>query len=274
MASQFNLKYIARTIGLLVLSSCSTVEATTHWQPLVTLTAGAAFNNDTGNSQYFPSPNPVQDAYYNYAANNSQESVLLVGGFIGAERKLARNWNIQLGLGYYQPGIYHAKGTLTQGPAIIGSGAPDIDASSQYPYRYNIKTQQLLVESKLLFTTHNIFHPYITAGIGAGFNNVYGFSADITPVDTTLTNHFNSANTTSFSYRVGFGIDVDLTKQVRLGLGYRFADFGSTKSGTSVIDSGGINNDGTVNPAVTSNNRLTQSHLYTNDVVAQLTYLI
>jgi len=60
---------------------------------------------------------------------------------------------------------------------------------------------------------------------------------------------------------VGTGVDVDIIDHLRLGLGYRFTDFGAADLGNASYNGAPVS--GT----------LTQSNLYANEFLAQLTWL-
>ncbi len=222
------------------------------WHPMLTLTAGAAFNSDAGHSQNFPATDEIF-SFFNYAANNTHQTLAIFGGFVGAEFLLHPKWDLQAGLAYYQPSTFHTNGIVTQGI--------DPDSENLYTYKYAIQSRQLLAESKLLYHCR-YFHPYLSAGIGAAWNRSQSFAVNIQPPFTTLSNQFNNNTMTSFTYSVGLGLDVDMTKQARIGIGYRFADLGKSKTGNGIIDD------------VITQNTLSQSHLYTHEILAQLTFIL
>ena len=60
---------------------------------------------------------------------------------------------------------------------------------------------------------------------------------------------------------MGPGIDVSLTKSVRVGVGYRFTDLGSANTGKAQLDT------------IPISSMLKQSHVYTNQFLAQFTYI-
>lgn len=67
---------------------------------------------------------------------------------------------------------------------------------------------------------------------------------------------------TAFSYAIGIGIDADLSSHVRIGAGYRFSDLGQIKLGNATIDT------------TSASGTLSQAHLYTNEILAQLTFML
>lgn len=174
-------------------------------------------SSDLGESQNFPIINPVTDEFYNYSANNANQSSWLFDGFIGAEWTLWPNWLVQGGLGYNQATPFKARGILVQ-------GADSISANT-YSYQYGVLARQLLIEGKLLYTVKDYFHPYVLLGLGASFNRAYHYSTSVPPF-LTFTRQYASHTETSFSYALGFGIDTEIVNNVRVGVGYRFVDLG------------------------------------------------
>lgn len=219
-------------------------------RPVVTLSAGEIFTSHVGQSQTFqPTPGNI----YYYSANHSTRNEGIYGGFVGAEFRLHPCWALQLGVSYYQTSAFNAKGVLTQGP--------DDTSSDDFSYKYNITGRQWLAESKLLFNWYERFHPYASVGLGEAFNRASGYQTTVPPF-LTFTPAYADHTTKSFSYAVGTGLDVDFVKHFRLGVGYRFSDLGKVNLGAGHID--------TVNIA----NTLKQSHMYSSEVLAQLTFII
>lgn len=219
-------------------------------RPLVTLSGGEVFSSHVGQSQTFPE---IEGSFYSYSANNANQSRGLYGSFIGAEWGFNPCWALQFGVGYYQASAFTARGLLTQGP--------DAGSSDIYNYQYNITSRQLLAESKLLFNWHERYHPYALMGLGEAFNKASSYQTTVPPF-LTFTPMFNSHTTKSFTYAVGLGLDVDVVRHVRAGLGYRFTDLGKVNLGAGSIDTTSIGNS------------LTQNHMCANEVLAQLTFIL
>jgi opacity protein-like surface antigen len=225
-------------------SSCHTVAS---------IGAGAAISSDAGKSQTFPIMNPVTDEFFIYTANNPTQTAAAFDAFLGTEWTFLPQWALQLGLDYNQAWDFRAEGSLVQGA--------DIQSEDQYSYHYDILTRQLLVESKILYRYKERFHPYLLLGIGASFNEASNYNTNV-PSFLTFTRQYQDNTETSFTYNVGVGVDVDIAKHFRLGLGYRFADFGQVKLGSASIDTTQVN--GT----------LSQPHLYASEIIAQFTMLL
>lgn len=219
--------------------------------PVLTASGGMAIAQ-VGKSQTLTMSNDFST--YQYANNGAHSSQVFWGGFLGTEIPLRPQWGLQLGIGYYAPStFYSGTGILTQGI--------DAPSSDQYPYNYKVISRQLLAEGKLLWSVKERYHPYASLGIGAAFNRAYSYAVTI-PAFTTFSPQFTNHSNTSFSYNVGVGMDVDINKNWRAGAGYRFTDLGKADLGLGQID---------VTPFTSA---LTQSHLYAQEVMAQLTYLI
>lgn len=223
--------------------------ASDKFRPVFTLSSGVA-SAAVGESQTFPL---IDNNIYQYAANHRHDSEILWGGFIGTEMQFKRDWRIQLGVGYYQPGAFKQTGLLTQGPTQ--------ESSDIFPYSFRTLSRQLLLESKIMFNPSPRYHPYFSVGLGAAFNTDYAYQIPY-PIFMLFTPLFASQTNTTFSYSLGMGVDVDLMTCLRLGLGYRFADFGKNELSPGVID---------VTPIT---NTLQQSHLYSQILLVQLTYVL
>lgn len=213
-------------------------------QPVFTFTAGSSISQ-AGRSQSFT---PLDLCSYNYKPQGSKTNMLW-GGFIGSEVKTS-SWGLIAGLGYYQPNVLSTKGTLTQGADPI--------SNSTYSYRYATQSQQFLAEGKLYWVAKEKIHPFLMVGIGAALNKTSKYQTNVPPF-LEFTPVFSNHTQTNFTYAVGPGIDVNLTKSFRLGVGYRFTDLGAANTGSAQIDS------------IPISSTLKQSHVYANQILVQFT---
>jgi len=225
---------------------------TRTWHPVLALGAGAASTSNLGQSQSFPIQNPTTDEFYYYFANRPTQTSGLFDGFLGTEWRFRPKWALQMGLDYNQASPFSAKGTFQQGADAL--------SADTYSYHYAVLTRQILAEGKLLYTV-KCFHPYLFGGLGVAVNSAYNYYTNVPPF-LTFTRMYANNTTTSFSYAVGVGVDKDLTSHLRAGVGYRFAGLGRVKLGIPTIDTTRVS--GT----------LSQSHLYANELLAQLTWIV
>lgn len=219
---------------------------------IISLSGGAGFTDDTGDSQTFPIVNPITDEAYHYAPTNDNQSAGLFNLSLGKEWRLTPTFAVQAALSYYYLGQLNADGSLTQGA--------DAQSSDHFNYDYKIYSQQVLVESKWLYVYQSI-RPYFLIGLGTAINTAKDYTVSMPPF-ITFTRIYDDNTTTAFSYNAGVGIDYDMTPFVRLGIGYRFTDLGNVSLGDANIDTSRVSG------------RLSQSHLYVNEVVAQLIFVI
>ena len=116
-----------------------------------------------------------------------------------------------------------------------------------------------MLESKMAYILDWRYRPYIFLGLGAAYNTASNYRAYV-PFPN-LTRQYQNKGVTSFTYSVGFGIDADITKNIRLGVGYRFSDYGKNQLGQANIFGNQV--AGT----------LSQKDLYINTVLVQLSYV-
>ena len=244
-------RFLYLSMAVFLLSSKNTLAfSEPYLNPVIAFDAGINTSFDVGTSQNFPAAD-TNSQFYDYTANTSRQSVGLAGIFLGYEWEWRTPWLIQTGISYHQSSAFTAKGTLTQG----------LDTASQdtYQYQYDILVRQLLIESKWLYTIQQ-YHPYVLAGAGVAFNTASDYTTTV-PTESNLTAEYQNYTTTSFSYALGFGVDTDLSDHVRLGLGYRFTDLGKAQLGNATYNgipvAGGFG----------------QTHLYAQQLLAQLTYI-
>ncbi len=213
------------------------------WDLVLAATGGISFVNTQLSGSV-----PFEPSSYHYSSQDSGDANGLWGGFLGFETELD-DWDAQLGVGYYWTRA-DANGTVVQG------SLPDEFNSS-----YKVTSQQIIAEGKILWEATEIIRPYLTGGLGVSINDTHDFQVDLDD-PLSMSPEFNKHTETSFSWMVGAGIDAQLAESVRLGLAYRFTDFGKYGLGDCALQ------DGT--PLEGS---LSSSNLYASEIVAQLSYL-
>lgn len=225
--------------------------------PLIALSAGYA-SVHAGHSQSYLGTNNDLFAYY---SDGNIKNTGLVGVFLGEEftqLKFSPLFFLQTGIEYTYLGNNHLHGSNTVGIQP--------NTSTLYHYDYTFESQQLLAVVKVLATTHQIFHPYFSAGIGAAFNHSGKYAAhtfETGSINITPTFHYNTQS--EFSYELGIGVDTTLNEHLRLGLGYRYTDMGraSSENGKVVMS----------NYSFSTDFSLVTPHVYANQIVAQISYL-
>ena len=129
-------------------------------------------------------------------------------------------------------------------------------------YAYHISHGRVMATTKLLTTIspYQALHPYVSGEIGSGFNNTRGYQETPLEAGVLPTAPFIDHNQTSFAWGVGAGLDYDVSQHTRVGAGYQFSDLGSASLGPT--------------PASLTNQTLSLSHIYANQLRFQLTILV
>jgi len=247
-------------IGLLAASTslaqsdiyCGTCEWH-HWRPFVTVGGGVAITSNLGRSKTFT--DPATGGTDIYSASHGIQTVGAVDGFFGMEWAFHPRWDLQMGFGYNQTTALAAKGTLLQ-----NIGTP---SANSFSYIYRVVARQYLAVGKLLFNFYEYYHPYIDLELGVSQNVAHAYQTNLlsSPSGATFAPQYPSQTNSTFSYNAGVGLDIDVLRNVRLGLGYRFANFGKVQLGSTVIGTTPVRGI------------LSQSSFYVNEVLAQITFI-
>lgn len=224
-----------------------------HWHAVIGLGGGVINTTNLGKNQYFPILDPVTDQFFEYVPQDKSQTKKNFEAYLGVERSISSTWMIQSGIAYTQSGSFDLKGNLVQGV--------DVQSSDQFDYQYKMRTQQILAQGKLMYSKLHKFYPYALLGLGVSFNSATNFSTSVPPL-ITFTREYQNNTSSAFAYRIGAGVDMDITQHIRIGASYRFANLGLIKLGSATIN--GISVSG----------QLSQSNLYVNEGLIQLTYVI
>ena len=117
-----------------------------------------------------------------------------------------------------------------------------LDLTNNYVYNWRLKSSILSFFSKVNIFKYEHLMPYINAGLGVSFNNASGYeikslgltAPGVKPIvllapisDQGLSPH----SQTQFSYNVGTGLDVLLSGNFTMTLGYEYIYLGNFRSG-------------------------------------------
>lgn len=241
--------------SLLLISTtvCASREHLSH--PVTAIGGGALFISNIGKTQRFPIQNIQEDEFYRYQTQSTAPSAGFFDLFLGLEEPLFlpkisdNSYLIQYGFNYHQASLLTVQGVFTQGL--------DEQSANTYHFQYKTVPHQLLIEAKVLYPLKNNLNPYIFAGVGASINSVSQYSTNVPPFITFTRQYQNNMNT-SFSYAAGLGVDWEFKPAWRLGLAWRFSDFGAIQLGPSSIN------------AIAVNGVLSLSNVYANELQLQL----
>lgn len=118
------------------------------------------------------------------------------------------------------------------GNTIMQNSIPEF---LNYNYTWNVQSNLVLATAKVNIVQYDHISPYVNAGIGAALNNASGYSetalANVTP---RISPGFADNTASQFAYQIGTGIDVQVTPQIILSLGYNYQNLGNLASGSGV----------------------------------------
>lgn len=234
---------------LLVILSCTCAPVLAQVTPILGLSGGWGITSDLGDSTQFN----YGFSQYHYDNQPETQKRGVFGAQLGLEWVFHPSFALQTTLAYYRMAPFTAEGVLTQGVTLAGS--------TPFDYHYQISSQQVMIENKILFQVKEKYHPYIAIGLGTAFNHQESYDIDY-PANLIFTPFYDDKQNTAFTYAVGFGLDYQLVEDVRLGLSYRFADLGEASLGQRTLDP--------INP-IAIPGTLEQSHLYVQEILFQLT---
>lgn len=228
-------------------SAASTAPTTTlPW--VVTLSGGAGVSNNVGRMQTFDLTPTIKKSY---APTGNRSSFFSGGLFIAKEKVLNDTITGQFGVELSSSSNAKSSGL------IYTEANPQLDNHS---YQYKINHSLLAAKGKLISTKKVAnLSPWVSGSIGAGFNRAHSFSNTPLPGTGALANNnFSNKTTTTVSYSLSVGVEKAMNANWLLGIGYEFSDWGKSELGRA--------------QGQTLNSGLSMNHLYTHNVLAQLTY--
>ncbi|CAM2944409.1 Opacity protein and related surface antigens [Legionella steigerwaltii] len=217
-----------------------------RWFWVGTLSAGPVWESGGKTQTFYLTP----EIEKTYAANKSTHVLFDGEFFLGLQKKLSPMAQGQLGLAIAATSNANFSGM------IWDDADPEFD---NFAYSYKIQHTHVAAKAKLLFDQGYWLIPWISGSIGVGFNRAYSFDNTPTIFEALPNPNFASHTETTCTYTVGAGVQKALNVHWQLGVGYEFADWGKSNFGRAA--------------GQTLNNGLTLSHLYTNGVLFNLTYL-
>jgi len=185
-----------------------------------------------------------------YVARKSTNAIASGELFVGIQKSLTSQWLGQLGLAAAATG-----NTKLQG-VIWDDADPEFNNHS---YQYKIRNSRIAVKGKLLLDKGYWLMPWVSAGLGVGFNRAHDFTNTPLIFEALPNANFSNNTKTAFTYMLGAGVQKSINEHWQLGAGYEFADWGKSELGRAL--------------GQTMNSGLALSHLYTNGVLFNLAYI-
>jgi opacity protein-like surface antigen len=204
-------------------------------------------NNQTINLQ--------PDIVKTYTAGSNNNVFPTLEFFIGGQKHLATHLMSQSFLGQLGLSIVAASNAK-----LTGNIWEDADPNfNNFNYNYKISHALIAAKGRLIGDFGYFFEPYISGSLGVGFNRAYDFTISPKISEEVPPPLFHSNTTTTFSYTLGIGLQKSISKQLQIGIGYEFADWGKTSLSAAT--------------GQTSNKGLTLNHLYAQALKLSLFYV-
>ncbi len=223
--------------------SMGPVVASKDWSWVGSISAGPVWSDIGSSRTFFLEP----DIEKSYLAGNDWRTLAFVELFAGAERPINDRLSLQLGLALAMSSNDHLSGDILE----------DADADfNNFRYRYSLQHKRALVKGKLSYDAHPRLRPYLTAGIGLGYNKAREFVATPKISNEVPAPPFQDRSKTSLAYALGAGIQTPLSDRTQLGIGYEFSDWGKSSLARA--------------PGQAFNTSLYESHAYTHGLIITL----
>ncbi|KTD44622.1 SPOR domain-containing protein [Legionella quateirensis] len=170
------------------------------------------------NGSNYPPPENVDQ--YSVKLNNMNQMGLQIGSRWLRNEKWIPAY--ALALRYQHLFRKNIDGSITQ------YSLPDFN---NYSYRWGISSNVVSVYSKLNLVSLGRFMPYVDAGVGVALNQGMNYSETAYPdITARVSPSYRTNSTRQLSYNVGLGLDVALTQQLLMYVGYDFQSYGRMQS--------------------------------------------
>lgn len=211
---------------------------------VVTISGGPAWTRAAESQTIYLEP----DVYKAYIANSGTHSFALLSTpegtttlgtgelFLGYRGVINSIVEGQLGL------AFATSSPLTQRGDIWEDADPEFD---NYYYSYKIRNSRVAIKGLLLYDAgfYDVF-PFLGVSAGLGFNSSSNFTIKPKIYQEVPAPFFANHRSKSFNYTVSAGIQIALSSNWRGGIGYEFANWGSSRLGLApeqTVGIGGLN---------------------------------
>ncbi len=244
--------------SLLALSAClmsstlcagtmGPVQVMPEWRPVISLSGGATWAKAGDTQTFFLAP----DIEKTYWAQKTSKGLATGELFLGMQKLLSSEIQAQLGLAL----------AATANTNLQGEIWDDADPQfNNYVYQYKIQHSRIALKGKLIADKGYWAMPYLSGSVGVGFNRAHEFTNTPVIFEALPNNNFSDHTQSAFTYTIGLGLQKAIDTHWQFGLGYEFADWGKSQLNRAQEQ--------------TFNTGLKLSHLYTNGVLLNVTYVM
>lgn len=213
---------------------------------VITLSGGSAWVSGGETQTFYLAP----EIEKTYTANEPDNTIAEGDLFLGIQKPVYKKLLGQLGFDFAAAGNVDLSGN------IWDDANPEFN---NHTYNYQVRHNAFALKGKLLFDMNLPVIPWISASAGIGFNQASDFNNNPTIFEALPAPDFSNNTTTAFTYTLAVGVQRIITKNWQAGVSYEFADWG--KSGLDRA------------PGQTMGSGPSQSHLYSNALLLNITYV-
>lgn len=229
-----------------IAGTMGSIEVPTDWRWVGTISAGPIWEQAGQTQNLYLTPDIVKT----YTASNVTHTLAYGEIFVGIQKNLPKMLQGQIGLAV----------ALTSNAKLSGNIWDDADPTfNNYSYSYKVQHTHVAVKGKILADRGYWVIPWVNASLGVGFNNSHDFQNTALIFEAVTMPNFASNTQTSFTYTLGAGVQKVLNQHWQIGIGYEFAAWGKNQLNRA--------------SGQTLNLGLNLNHLYTNNMLFNLTYL-
>lgn len=215
--------------------------------PVFTFSGGAAWGSSVERKSLYLQ----QEIFKIFNPSGSNPSAFVGDFFVGFQYALMPEAVGQIGLSV------GATTGLKQTGEIWEQGYSEFN---NYTYQYNLSQTHVLIKGKLIIQPLIYqLSPYVSAGVGVGFNRAHGYQSTPKIEEESIQPPFADNTTTDATYALGIGLQRAIRTNWSVGVGYEFSGWGKMMLGRA--------------PGQTINQGLTNTNFYTNGVIANMTYV-
>lgn len=168
---------------------------------------------------------------------------------LAKEKSLTATYLTQLGIDYQISSNAKPSGK------ILDDANPNFD---NYAYNYQISHQAFSLKGRLIHNGSFDTATWAAASFGVAVNTAHRFNNTPLLAEGVANNNFASNTSSGITYTLATGIQKSINQSWQFAIGYEFSDWG--KSSLNAAD------------GQTLNQGLNLSHLYTHNVLAELSY--
>ncbi len=172
-----------------------------------------------GNDSGFPAPYS-NDLYF---TKNQGEPVVAVS--LGKRWQQTNVWFPSYSLGIFWQYFFRTY----FGNTVMQYSDPEL---ANYRYQWDLTANLLLASAKINLVQYKILSPYFNIGIGSSFNRTANYKENALPgVIPRTSPGFSNFSNSEFAYKIGAGIDLQLSSNFIVSIGYNYQDLGQISSG-------------------------------------------